>query len=70
MRYKLRDKRLQNKLSQKEVAKILNIPERSYSFIECGVRQGSIRVWDMLEDLFETPQRELRENIPKNTNKE
>lgn len=50
------------KLTQKELANILNVSERHYQNIEYGIRKGSFDIWDKLEDLFQIPQRQLREN--------
>ena len=49
------------KLTQLDVANILGISVRHYQNIEYGTRQGSIEIWDKLEDLFGIPQRQLRE---------
>lgn len=57
-------------LTQLEVSKILNISDRHYQNIEYGTRQGSIDIWDKLEDLFQIPQRQLRENIKPDGNLE
>lgn len=62
MRRILRGERIVRGLSQKDVANHLGISERSYSFLECGTRKGSIETWDALEDMFEIPQRQLRSN--------
>lgn len=60
----LKTKRQNKGLTQAEVAKYLGIATNSYQAIELGIRQGSIAVWDKLEDLFEIPQRQLRETSP------
>ena len=61
MRIKLKNQRLKNELTQKEIALKLGISERYYQAIELGSQQGSIAIWDKLEDLFNIPQRQLRE---------
>ena len=61
MRIKLKNERLKNELTQKEIALKLGISERYYQAIELGSQQGSIAIWDKLEDLFNIPQRQLRE---------
>lgn len=61
MRTLLKNQRLKKQLTQKELARQLNISERHYQAIELGTRQGSIAVWDKLEDIFNIPQRQLRE---------
>ena len=61
MRNLLKKSRLKKQLTQKELAKVLKISERHYQAIELGARQGSIRIWDKLEDLFGISQRQLRE---------
>ena len=60
MRIILKNERLKKELTQKELAKQLNISERYYQAIELGEQQGSIAVWDKLEDIFNIPQRQLR----------
>lgn len=62
MRQNLMNERKKNNLTQREVAKILYISVTHYQNIEYGTRQGSIQIWDKLEDLFKIPQRQLREN--------
>ena len=47
--------------SQKQVAEYLHISERMYQRLEEGSALGKITHWDALEDLFEIPQRQLRE---------
>jgi len=61
MRRKLQEARNAAKLSQKQVADRLGIGLRMYQYIESGEKLGAIRLWDALEDMLETPQRELRE---------
>lgn len=61
MRKNLIKARRSKGLTQVELAKILNISENYYQSIEYGKRQGSIKIWDKLEELFNTSQRELRE---------
>ena len=61
IRYNLKKERLKKQLTQKELAKLLNVSTSHYQAIELGARQGSIRIWDKLEDLFCISQRQLRE---------
>ncbi len=61
MRKNLKEARQKAGMTQKEVAKNLNISERYYRFIESGKRDGDFDIWDSLEDLFEIHQRVLRE---------
>lgn len=49
-------------LTQQQVAERLGIKSRAYQNIEYGITLGSIKHWDALEDLFQIPQRKLREN--------
>ena len=70
MRNNLKEARKTKKLKQVEVAKYLNISLVQYQRIEYGIRNTTTDNWDKLEDLFKIPQRDLRENISKSTNKE
>lgn len=63
MRKNLKEARQKAGMTQKQVAKRLGISEIGYRQIESGKRIGSIKVWDMLEDLFNIHQRKLRENF-------
>lgn len=69
MRTLLKNSRLKNQLTQKELAKQLNISEKHYQAIELGIQQGSIVIWDKLEDIFNIPQRQLREIDTSNLSK-
>ena len=42
------------------MARYLGMKATSYRRIEAGTRKGDIDLWDVLEDLFEVPQRQLR----------
>ena len=61
MRENLKAARKAAGMTQKQVAEYLRITERAYQNIEYGLTLGSIKHWDALEDLFEIPQRKLRE---------
>ncbi len=61
MRENLRQARKDKGLTQKQVAEFLGITERAYQNLEYGLTLGSIKHWDVLEDLFGCPQRKLRE---------
>ena len=61
MRNVLREARKAKGLTQEQVASYLGIKLRSYQDIEYGKTLGSIKHWDKLEDLFQIPQRRLRE---------
>lgn len=61
MRRNLKEARQKAGMTQKEVAKKLDISERYYRFIEVGTRGGNFETWDALEDLFNIHQRLLRE---------
>ena len=60
MRKKLKEARQKAGMTQRELAKKLEMSEIGYRQIESGKRIGSIKTWDMLEDLFNVPQRMLR----------
>lgn len=62
MRIKLRQARIEKGLTQQQVADELYLSIRQYQRIETGKAQGSIDTWDRLEDLFNIPQRKLRES--------
>lgn len=53
--------RLSCKLTQEQLAQKLGISKQQYSRIENGLQNGSIEMWDILEDIFHIPQRELRD---------
>ncbi len=63
MRKNLKEARQKAGMTQKQVAKKLGISERRYQDIEYGKTLGSIKHWDVLEDLFQIPQRQLRQDI-------
>jgi transcriptional regulator with XRE-family HTH domain len=62
MRQKLITIRTKAGLSRRQIAQSLGITERMYQHIEHGTREGKGRIWDALETIFKTPQRELRKN--------
>ncbi len=61
MRENLKEARQEAGMTQKQVAEHLKISLRMYQRIENGNALGKIIYWDFLEDLFEIPQRQLRE---------
>lgn len=48
-------------MTQQAVADRLGISLRYYCHIEAGTRNGDFEIWDELEDMFATNQRELRQ---------
>ena len=60
-RKNLKEARQKAGMTQKDVAEYLRISETHYQKIEYGNIIGKITMWDMLEDLFNVPQRNLRE---------
>lgn len=60
MRENLRQARLDNGMTQRQVAEYLEISENYYQMIEYGKRIGDVELWDSLEDLFGIHQRVLR----------
>lgn len=62
MRENLKNARKAAGLTQQQVAEKLGISEIGYRQIESGKRIGTIKTWDMLEDMFNVHQRKLREN--------
>lgn len=63
MRKNLKEARQKAGLTQQEVAEKLGITVRMYQRIESGNALGKITHWDKLEDLFNVPQRRLREML-------
>ena len=61
MRKNLKEARQKASMTQKQVAEYLGITERAYQRIESGKRLGTIKTWDLLENLFNIHQRILRE---------
>lgn len=61
MRNNLINVRKEKKLTQSQVADMLNISLRQYQRIECGDTVGKIKTWDALEKIFETDQKLLRD---------
>lgn len=47
-------------MTQQQVADHLGVTLRYYQSIEAGEKCGGFDIWDSLEDLFATHQRELR----------
>lgn len=62
-RNNLKEARQKAGMTQKQVAEYLGISERYYKQIEAGQRTGDFTLWDMLEDLFEVHQRQLRKIV-------
>jgi transcriptional regulator with XRE-family HTH domain len=60
MRSILKTTRYQKGLTQKQIANELGITTRMYRYIETGDRNGSLVLWDKLEDILDIPQRQLR----------
>ena len=61
MRSKLKQARLDEGMTQQQVADYLGIGTRHYQKIEAGESGGSFDLWDSLEDLFSIHQRVLRQ---------
>lgn len=57
MREELRKARLSRGLRQEDVAKKLGMSTRMYQHLEAGSRDGKVKHWDALEDLFGIPHR-------------
>ena len=60
MREQLKNARKSKGLTQQGMADELGISLRMYQRLETGASLGKITHWDMLEDLFDIPQRQLR----------
>lgn len=61
MRKILKNARVEQGLTQQQVADELDISLRYYQNIEAGDRTGDFTLWDTLEDLLGIHQRKLRE---------
>ena len=59
----LKKARKEKGMTQQAVADYLNISLRYYQSIEAGDFNGSIEIWDRLEDLLAVNQRQLREIV-------
>lgn len=57
----LREKRIEKGWKLDYVAQKIGVSKVTIHDLETGKSQGSIKVWDALEDLFGIPQRKLRE---------
>lgn len=66
MRENLKDARKKAGYTQQAMADKLKIGLRQYQRIESGESVGTFELWDVLEDMFNTHQRILRENLTKN----
>ena len=62
MRENLKKARKEAGMTQRQMAKYLDLSNIGYRQIENGTRIGRIETWDKLEDLFKIHQRILREN--------
>lgn len=61
----LRNERIMRGWSLEYVANKIGVTKTAIHDIETGKRQGSIKVWDALEDLFDINQRTLRKESNK-----
>ena len=50
-------------MTQQQVAEYLGISLRYYQSLEARQRTGDFKIWDMLEDLLNIHQRDLREEM-------
>ena len=56
------------RLTQKELAKILNITEQHYQRLEAGTSEGSVPIWKTLSELFDCTINYLLEQNDDRTN--
>lgn len=63
MRENLKNARQKAGMTQQQMADELGLSLRHYKYIESGEVQGSIWIWDKLEDITGIHQRTLRENL-------
>ena len=61
----LRNERIMRGWSLEYVANKIGVTKTAIHDIETGKRQGSIKAWDALEDLFDINQRTLRKESNK-----
>ncbi|WP_406242061.1 helix-turn-helix transcriptional regulator [Tissierella carlieri] len=62
------NKRIENKLTQKNLAEIIGISQQMISLIETEKRKPTIEIVKRLEILFKTPMEELFPDIFSNIN--
>ncbi|WP_158219998.1 helix-turn-helix transcriptional regulator [Tissierella sp. P1] len=62
------NKRIENKLTQKNLAEIIGISQQMISLIETEKRKPTIEIAKRLEILFKTPMEELFPDIFSNIN--
>jgi transcriptional regulator with XRE-family HTH domain len=61
MRINLKNRRKDLGLSQEALARQSGVERSTIAFLETGKRNGSVELWDRLEDILKAPQRWLRE---------
>lgn len=60
MRFNLIKARQSAKMTQKDLAVLLQVSPQTISHLECGRSNGRVILWDKIEKLLNTPQCELR----------
>ena len=61
MRYNLIKARQAAEITQKELGQLLNVSPQTISHLERGRSNGRVPLWDKLETILNTSQRELRQ---------
>jgi DNA-binding XRE family transcriptional regulator len=51
--------------SQEEMAEKIGVSKVAYASYEYGTREGTVKAWIKLEEILDTPIREIYRNIPK-----
>lgn len=63
---KLKIKRIENRMTQKEVAERLGISIPAYSFLESGKRKGRLELWIQIQNLFHISDAEMWQIVKHN----
>lgn len=51
--------RVERKLSQQDMANMLDVPRQTYAMVERGQRRGSDEFWEKLQTVFSVPDADM-----------
>lgn len=51
--------RVERKLSQQDMADMLDVPRQTYAMVERGQRRGSDEFWEKLQTVFSVPDADM-----------
>ena len=51
--------RVERKLSQQDMADMLDVPRQTYAMVERGQRRGSDELWTKIQDVFGVPDADM-----------